>query len=74
MDIKDEADKRIRTAFIYAIAEIEKEFGYLWGEEKEEGTTSPEEDKFYEKFMNLRKRILDKGNLQIRLFNKILEK
>lgn len=74
MDIKDEADKRIRTAFIYAIAEIEKEFGYLWGEEKEEGATSPEEDIFYEKFMNLRKRILDKGNLQIRLFHKVLEK
>jgi hypothetical protein len=67
-ELSEIASKRIRTSFIYAVAELEEMFGDLWGEMKDENEElTPEEEKWYNKFMEWRKNILDNGNNQIRL-------
>jgi hypothetical protein len=66
-ELNEIVSKRIRTAFIFAIAELENDFGHLWGEEKEESLVTPEEELWYDRFCQWRKNILDNGNNQIRL-------
>lgn len=63
---KVEVRTRIRTSFIFAIAEFERVFGYLWNHENEDAELSDEEYEWYEKYMKFRKAVLDNGNYQIR--------
>ena len=76
--IKDEAkkiaDKRILTAFIYCLDQLEKDFGYLWGEEKEDNELTESEKEMYEKFLEWRTKILDFGNIQRRIAKKDIDK
>jgi hypothetical protein len=63
---------RMKTCFIFAIAEFEKLFGHLWDESKEDAEIEGPE--FYKKlFLELRKNVLDNGNNQIRAFHKDME-
>jgi hypothetical protein len=57
---------RIKTAFIFSIAEFERNFGYLWGHDKPENELNQNEKIFLQMFKDIRKRILDNGNNQIR--------
>lgn len=61
--------KRIQTTMIGALASIEKFFGHLWGQNKDEKDLSPQEKELDDLYEELRKEILDKGNNQIRLLN-----
>lgn len=63
---------RLKTSFIFPIAEFERLFGHLW----DETSTSEEVEgpEFYKNlFVELRKRVLDNGNNQIRAFDKDLD-
>lgn len=70
---KAEIKTRIRTAFIFAIAEFEREFGYLWNHENENEDLSDEEYEWYEKYLKFRKAVLDNGNYQIRCIERSSE-
>lgn len=65
--------KRVMTAFMFAVAELEKDFGELWGEHLmnddnfDESKLTPEQAKKYEMFLEWRKKIMDFGHKQIRL-------
>lgn len=79
IDIIPELDKvierRIRTAFIFPIDQIEQRFGELWGEFKEDHEELTEKEKEFEKiFLEWRKSVLDIGNLQIRIAKNELRK
>ena len=70
--LKKIVQTRLRTAFIFPIAELEKMFGHLWDKTKEDHEVEGPE--FYEDlFQRLRKAILDNGNNQIRNMEKDLE-
>jgi len=57
--------KKIRTTMIGALDELEKEFGNLWGKNKN-GVLTESELAFKKKYDVLRSKILDRGNNQIR--------
>jgi hypothetical protein len=59
-------DKKIQTTMIFPIAEFEKEFGFLWGHEKEESSLNKEERLFRDKWKKCRNNILNLGNQQRR--------
>jgi len=61
-----EAQKRLRTTFIGAIASMEKHFGSLWGHGKNERDLTDEERWWRERWNRCRTEILDHGNLNIR--------
>jgi hypothetical protein len=64
---------RITTAFIFAIAEMERLFGDLWAHNEEDDNKLSEQHLFYDKlYENFRKRVLDNGNYQIRELKKDL--
>ena len=72
--IQNKATKCLQTAFVFAIAEIEREFGHLWkfGEDDESKLT--DRDRYYEEiFEKVRKNIFDNGNKQMRRLKKELE-
>lgn len=63
---------RLKTSFIFAIAEIEDKFGHLWNPDSQDDEVEGPE--YYKSlFLELRKRVLDNGNAQIRAFEKDLE-
>lgn len=62
----DLAKTRITTAFIAALDEIERTFGYLWAHDEDRDRTDKEEE-FFLLYKELRQNILDKGNQQRRL-------
>lgn len=69
------AETRIRSAFIFALEEIEEEFGDLWGIDKAENEVLTEDEKMWlEKYLLVRKNILDYGNGQIRMLYKAIRK
>lgn len=73
--LKEVIDKRTRTTFIFCLDAFERYFGQLWGEFKnEEEALTPDEEKYYEEYLKMRKEILDMGNLQRRLANSEAEK
>jgi len=53
-----------KTVFVGAVFHIEKEFGELWGESDnfDEENLTPEQKKWYEKFLAVREKIFDQGN------------
>jgi len=66
------AETRIRSAFIFALEEIEEEFGDLWGIDKEDKDLTEDEKVWLEKYLLVRKNILDYGNGQIRMLYKAI--
>jgi phage terminase large subunit-like protein len=58
------SSKKIKTTMIGALATIEKNFGFLWGEES--NTLTAEQKHMKELFDQVRSEILDKGNAQVR--------
>jgi len=53
-----------KTVFVGAVYQIEKEFGFLWGESDDfdESKLTEEQKAMYEKFLNVRDRIFTQGN------------
>lgn len=58
--------KKFQTVFIGGIDEIEKTFGKLWGYGKNQEDLTDTEQKWLKVWMEMRERILTKGNNQIR--------
>ena len=59
--------RRFTTVFVGAVAKIEQYFGELWGEhlELEEEDMTPEQLKWYKKFLDARELIFDQGNHEL---------
>lgn len=62
----DNLTKKFQTTMIGALAEIEKEFGYLWASGIDEQELTKKELEMREKYLELRTRILNNGNNQLR--------
>lgn len=74
-EVSNVLEKRIKTAFIYCLCELEECMGELWANEMEdESKVTKEQQKVYDKFMVWRKSIMDYGNLQIRIGKKEVKK
>jgi hypothetical protein len=59
--------KRFQTTMIGAIFEFENAFGYLWGHHKDENEPLTEQEiKFGDIWDNVRNKILNNGNNQLR--------
>lgn len=59
--------KRFQTTMIGAIFEFEKTFGYLWGQHKtDEEDLTQRELEFNDLWNNVRNKILNNGNNQLR--------
>lgn len=73
---KNVVAKRVRTAFIHALYQFEEIFGEFAALDKEDNDPSITEahEKFYDLYMEFRKRLMDFGNHQIRLGSKDLER
>lgn len=57
-------EAHFKTVFVGAVFHIEEEFGELWGESDgfNEDNLTPEQRKWYEKFLSVRERIFTQGN------------
>lgn len=71
-NLKDKASKSVQTVMIGCLADMEKEFGYLWGHGKE--TRTKEEQAMFEKWQALRTSILDRGNTSLNILLKNIDK
>ena len=58
--------KRFQTTMIGALFEFEKTFGYLWGQSKEIEDLTDRETEFNDLWEDVRNRILNNGNKQLR--------
>ena len=58
--------KKIQTTMIGALSTIEEKFGFLWGFDLDESQRSPEQKHVHEIYEEIRAKILDRGNTQIR--------
>ena len=58
--------KKIQTTMIGALSTIEEHFGFLWGFELPEDQLTPEQKHVKAIFEDVRAKILDRGNTQIR--------
>lgn len=58
--------KKIQTTMIGALSTIEENFGFLWGFELSEDQLTPEQKHIKSIFDDVRAKILDRGNTQIR--------
>jgi hypothetical protein len=63
---KELLTKRFQTTMIGALFEFEKAFGYLWGYNKELDNLTPQELKFNDIWEDVRNKILNNGNGQLR--------
>lgn len=71
-EMQEIVHKRVMTAFMFCVAQLEDDFGELWGEvdnedDFDESKVTKEQQKVYELFMKWRKKIMDEGHKQIRL-------
>lgn len=66
--LSDELKKRIKTTMIGSIAIIEEYFSFLWEQD------SKNSDQFREIFQEVRSKILDRGNNQLRSVDSDLSK
>jgi len=57
---------KIRTAFIGALAAFEEGYGFLWGHGKDESELTSEEKKLREIWIQIRTKVLNNGNSQVR--------
>ena len=59
--------KKLQTSFIFPLSEFENAFGKkLWGHGLEEDELTQEQKENRDKWLTIRKNVLDKGNAQIR--------
>ena len=58
--------KKFQTATIYPLAQFEKEFGYLWGHGKPDGSLTKAEKQYKDMWEKCRLNILNNGNQQRR--------
>lgn len=65
--LKNLIKRRLTTTFIGGLDSIEQRLGYLWGQHKPFDELNDREKVFYQLWKQLRKEILDKGNLQTKL-------
>lgn len=63
---KDLVKKRFQTTMIGALHEFEKNFGYLWGHDKDLEELTDRQDEFRYIWENTRNNILNNGNDQLR--------
>ncbi len=72
--LKQDAKRKITTTMIGALSSFENRFGRLWGHQKEEGEDlTPQEERFFEIWQDVREEILDRGNAQIGALNQELD-
>jgi hypothetical protein len=70
--LKAVIDKKLKTSFIFAIAQLEEKFGHLWDPQQE--NSEVEGSEYYaDLFQQFRKAVLDNGNNQIRNMEKDLD-
>jgi len=75
MDHKqDMLEKRFQTTMIGALYQFEEAFGYLWGFNKDDEDLTESEHSFRLKWEDVRYKILNNGNNQLRAAIKDLEK
>ncbi len=60
------AKKKVQTTMIGALSTVEEHFGFLWGLGLSEDDKSEEHRKIQELYEEVRAKILDRGNTQIR--------
>jgi hypothetical protein len=58
--------KRFQTTMIGSLYQFEENFGYLWGQEKDDQDLTESEKRFRLKWENTRNEILNLGNSQLR--------
>lgn len=58
--------KRFQTTMIGALYRFEEDFGYLWGQDKDDNSLTESEKRFRLKWENTRNEILNNGNNQLR--------
>lgn len=58
--------KKFQTTMIGALFEFEKNFGYLWGHDKDENDLTDKELDFLDRWDFTRNQILNNGNNQLR--------
>jgi hypothetical protein len=58
--------KKIQTTMIGALSTVEEVFGFLWGIDIPEEERTDEQKKVHELYEDIRAKILDRGNTQIR--------
>ena len=58
--------KKIETTMIGALSTIEQHFGFLWGFQESEDIRTPEQKHICAIYEDIRAKILDRGNTQIR--------
>lgn len=73
-ELVNNSKRAVRTAFIGAIAQFEKGFGYLWGHGKNKENLTDSEKKFLSLWLQVRNYILDCGNEQTRIIDREAEK
>lgn len=66
--------KRFQTTMIGSLHEFEKNFGFLWGHNKDEKDLTNEELDFWDRWDFTRNKILNNGNNQLRQAIKDLDK
>lgn len=72
--LKKDTKRRITTTMIGALSSFENRFGRLWGHQKEEGENlTPQEERFFEIWQDVREEILDRGNAQIGASNQDID-
>jgi hypothetical protein len=57
-------EMHFKTVFVGAVFQIEREFGFLWGEceDFDESKLTDEQKVMYEKFLSIREKIFNQGN------------
>ena len=71
--LKELSKKRFLTVAVGAIDKLEQSFSVYWGgDELEEDQMSPEQLKFYNAFLDVRNKIFDQCNYQIKKFEEDL--
>lgn len=70
--IKHQIKTRMKTIMVGSVAILEEVMGKLWGENKDfdESQLTPEQQKYYEIFLEIREKIFDLGNMQMKSFDK----
>lgn len=72
-EIANYVEIRIRTSFIFPIAQLEELFGHLWGHGKDASILTEREKAWRGRFEEWRELVMDIGNREIRRSkNKIL--
>lgn len=71
--LKKIAQTKIRTTMIYPLSQFEQAFGKLWGHGIKDEELTDEQSTNRKLWNEIRQRILDMGNKQIRGFNKELD-